>query len=253
MNLKNASVLITRPIHQAENLCGLIEKYSGRVVRFPTIEITPLPISEDDTQLVDWLIFTSVNAVMHYCSQIDDDKMTSLKLARCAAIGKATQNALKKRGWQVHLSPDNHYSSEALLAMSAMQNVENERIRVIKGVGGRDKITTHLHARGANVLECCVYQRDLPKSDNTFLCNLLQHKKIDILTATSNDALKHLLIMIDSATYYQLFSLPLVVMSERVGDYAKEKGFKHIVIAEHPSDEAILNSVNTLINGEKSG
>ena len=39
--LAGLRVLVTRPAHQAEELCALIERAGGIPVRFPTIEIAP--------------------------------------------------------------------------------------------------------------------------------------------------------------------------------------------------------------------
>ncbi|HEX7028523.1 MAG TPA: hypothetical protein VF268_14880, partial [Gammaproteobacteria bacterium] len=37
--LEGHTILVTRPIHQADKLCSHIEKAGGRVLRFPTLEI----------------------------------------------------------------------------------------------------------------------------------------------------------------------------------------------------------------------
>ena len=39
IELAGTSVLVTRPRHQAEDLCRLIEAHGGEAVRFPAIEI----------------------------------------------------------------------------------------------------------------------------------------------------------------------------------------------------------------------
>jgi uroporphyrinogen-III synthase len=89
-----------------------------------------------------------------------------------------------------------------------------------------------------------VYKRSVPSTNNTEVISLLEQQKLDIITATSGEALQNLLIMLDAAHHRQLFTLPLVVVSDRIKHIAAELGFKRIAVACSPSDEAILETVN---------
>ena len=42
--MKSLNVLVTRPIHQSENLAKLIREQGGNPILFPVIEIKPLQI-----------------------------------------------------------------------------------------------------------------------------------------------------------------------------------------------------------------
>jgi uroporphyrinogen-III synthase len=50
-----------------------------------------------------------------------------------------------------------------------------------------------------------------------------------------------------------LKKIPLIVVSERIQTIAKNLGFETIARAQTPSDDAILNTITTIINGEESG
>ena len=95
-DLKQTRILVTRPAHQAENLCALIHAHNGIPIRLPTLEIIPIILSVDEIEQhltsAIFVIFTSVNAVRCYCSQLDDAKMRDLKNKSCLAIGKATHD-----------------------------------------------------------------------------------------------------------------------------------------------------------------
>lgn len=108
-DLKDARVLVTRPVHQAEKLCQLIEQNNGVPICLPTLEIVPLILNSQEIDTVlscsDWFIFTSTNAVHCYCSLLDDAKMQKLKTKSCLAIGKATAQALNAMGLNVDLTP----------------------------------------------------------------------------------------------------------------------------------------------------
>jgi len=247
--LNGVQVLVTRPAHQAENLCRLIEQHGGVAVRLPTLEIVDcddlLAIQETLTHLdsFQWLIFVSVNAV-NFALKANDGKIRQFKVRQIAAIGKATANALEMAGVFVDLIPEPPYNSEALLAMPAMQHVQGQRILIVRGEGGRDELANTLQSRGADVHYLNVYKRIMPSMNNAEIILLLEQNKLDVITATSGEVLQNLLIMLDATCHRQLFTLPLVVVSDRIKQIATELGFKRIAVASSPSDEAILETVN---------
>ncbi len=247
--LNGARVLVTRPAHQAENLCRLIEKSGGVAVCLPTIAI----VESDDSSAIQktlahldgfqWLIFVSANAV-NFALKANDGKIPQLKVRHCAAIGKATANALAIAGVHVDLTPKPPYNSEALLAMPEMQSMQGQRVLIVRGEGGREELATTLLRRGADVHYLNVYKRIMSSTDNANVIALLEQKKLDIITVTSGEILQNLLIMLGAAHHRQLFSLPLVVVSDRIKQMAVDMGFKRITVTNSPSDEAILETVN---------
>ena len=48
-----------------------------------------------------------------------------------------------------------------------------------------------------------------------------------------------------------LKKIPLIVVSERIQIIAKNIGFERISLAQMPSDDAIINTITTIINGEE--
>jgi len=254
-SLNGALVLVTRPEAQADNLCRLIEQQGGQALRFPTLEIraaavTPEAIAKSLTR--DWLIFTSTNAV-DFALQAFDGKMAGLQSVRLAAVGQATANALRQAGLEVACVPANDFSSEGLLAESAMQQVAGLRFMIVRGVGGREKLAQTLRNRGAEVDYLEVYCRRRPETDNGVLVRRLRDGKLAACTITSGEALENLLAMLDQATLALLRRLPLIVVSDRIRQLATQLGFEKITISRQPTDAAILETLTTLLNGENSG
>ena len=249
IELKGARVLVTRPSHQAENLSRLIEQHGGIAVRLPTVAIIEcdnlLAIQKKLANLdkFQWLIFVSSNAV-NFALKANGGKIAQPKTLRLGAIGKATANALAMAGLSIDLLPEQPYNSEALLAVADMQNVEGQRVLIVRGEGGREELANTLRSRGADVHYLNVYKRSVPSTNNAEVISLLEQQKLDIITATSGESLQNLLIMLDAVHYRQLFALPLVVVSDRIKQLAVELGFKRIAVACSPSDEAILETVN---------
>ncbi|MDD2658142.1 MAG: uroporphyrinogen-III synthase [Methylococcales bacterium] len=255
MQLNGAHILVTRPAHQAKNLCRLIEERSGVAVRFPTLAIAALDNAgaiQNTLAHLDryqWLVFVSANAVTMHSYYSDDGKMTKHMPVRIAAIGKATAQALEQAGLPVDLVPDSGYSTEALLAMPQMQQLKGQSCLIVRGEGGREELATLLRSRGASVEYLDVYKRILPGIDSSQVRLLLAQDKLDVITVTSGEALQNLLIMLEEVDHQRLIKTPLVVVSNRIRQIAAGMGFERIAVTDCPSDVAILETVTMCVTG----
>ena len=258
-SLQDVTVLVTRPVHQAENLSQLIENAGGKVVRFPTLEIARLSdleanqIASVNLADYDWLIFISANAVTMHGYYSDSDRIKKFKSLRIAAMGKATAEVLIAAGYVVDLVAENGSTTESLLAMPALDNVNRQRFLIIRGQGGREELANGLRLRGASVDYLDVYKRIIPTIDCSGLVRLLKQRMLDIITITSVEALQNLLIMLDESCKQHLLEVPLVVVSHRIRIIAAEIGFKRIAVAKSPSDLAILDTVIMSVKGGECG
>lgn len=256
--LKGAHILVTRPKHQAETLCQLIEQQGGVPVRFPTIEIVGLDDNISATNAFNllsnaqWLIFTSANAVNFALAAIGG-KIRQLTKARIAVIGKATAKTLDLAGTEIDVLPESGFDSEALLAMPQMQQVSNQSILIVKGKGGREELANGLRFRGANVNYLDVYKRVMPHQDNAELTGLLTNNKLSVIVITSGEALENLLTMLGTGYHDALKAVWLVVISHRIKQLADNMGFLRVAVTENPSDLAILNTMIAIINGDERG
>lgn len=245
--LNGQTILVTRPVHQADKLCAYIQKAGGEVLRFPTLEIAePADIAKVRRQLqtltdYDIVIFTSTNAVNKALEWLGPEGLPdSIELG---AIGKATATALEDAGYFIDLVPERQYNSEGLLALDDLQSVDGANIAIVRGEGGRDLLAKTLEERGANLEFIEVYRRIQPETAIEPLRLALQTGKLSIISITSNDALDNLL-RIAASHVVSLKQLPLVVLSERSKRYARELGFQNrIVVAEHADDDAIIEAL----------
>jgi uroporphyrinogen-III synthase len=250
--LKGTHVLVTRPEHQAENLCHLIEQQGGVAVRFPVLQIIGLDYDAatnplDKLSKPHWLVFTSANAV-NFALKAIGGKIAQLAATQIAAIGKATAKELELAGLSVDLIPENGFDSESLLAMPQLHDIKGQTVLIIKGRGGREELANTLRSRGAIVEYWDVYQRVMPGYDNSRVLGMIGRDKLDAIIITSGDALQNLLKMIGENHQKRIVAMPLVVISERISRLATEMGFMRITVAENPSDTAILNAVIAIIN-----
>lgn len=247
--LSGLGVLVTRPEDQAENLCRLIETLGGKVLRFPVLEIVDLDDISDLLQIIDKLdecdiaVFISPNAVKKAANLIQSRRQwpTSVKIA---AVGKASAKALDSLGLIADIFPPTRFNSEALLEMPEMQAVNGKKIIIFRGEGGRETLAETLKMRGAIVEYAECYRRVKPKTDVSQLLRHWARGEIDIVVTTSNEGLHNLYDMVGQLGRQWLIKSPLVVLSERAEELARNLGFKNqIIVAPQASDEAIINAI----------
>lgn len=248
-------ILVTRPTHQAENLCQLLLEHNVQAVRLPCIHIVRTQNTDKINQLLakqadfDWLIFVSANAVTMHQSFLVDGRMPPTKKTRFAAVGAATAQAMREHGLPVDLVPLQGYSSEALLASTELQQITGQSFLIVSGEGGRDELAKILQLRGAKIEYLMVYQREVACTDPTQTQALLQSKQLDGITITSGEIVRNLLLIIEKKYHPLLFALPTIVISERIKQIAVDMGFKKITVAACPSDTAILTAVIESLQG----
>ncbi len=255
MRLKKKKILVTRPKHQADNLCNLISSNGGEAIAFPTIDIQP--IHESDKNFVksnsfsgyDFIIFISRNAV-----EFAFDRYLSLvrlpSHIKIFAIGAGTAKVLLDRNVKNVIHAGVQADSNALLDLSQMQEkrLKDKKVLIIRGVGGREYLAENLKSRGASVDYAEVYKRCLPENDISDIYQAWQNTKLDAIVITSNEGLNNLVSLISENNQLQLFNTPLVLMSTRSDRLAKELGFvSNTSIAVNKSDEGLLLAILDLV------
>ena len=219
---------MTRPEQQAMPLCRLLEAQGASTLRLPAIDIKACGAPGEARARIGALdafaviIFTSANAVRFGHSLLE--RRGDLTLA---AIGPATARALSECGYDVSLRPRQGFTSEALLADPALEDLTTRRILLIKGADGRPLLQQELARRGADVVAIDVYQRiaatpsalDLAAVQTQFTAGRLQ-----VVTATSLDVGKRLLEVVPPELRLQLQRAHWLVPGERVAKALREHG-----------------------------
>ncbi len=243
--LTGLTVLVTRPVHQADRLCALIETEGGTALRFPTLAIRPptdpAAAAARLARLADYdlAIFTSANAVDQALALLPAG-LPSGPLR--AAVGKATADALARRGWPAELVPT-VFNSEALLELPALRQVAERRALIVRGEGGRPLLGDMLKARGARVDFAEVYRRGRPDTNPGELRERGARGEIHAVIVTSNETLRNLFEILGEPGQQWLPHTPLVVISGRTRDLARELGFQRPIMARKASDEAIVQAL----------
>lgn len=242
--LAGVGVLVTRPAHQADELCALIEAAGGRALRFPTLAISAAPDTAAARAALaalehyDLVLFVSANAVQQAVAlRPAADWPAGL---RCAALGTGTARALARQGLPAQLVAPPPHDSEALLALPQLQELSGQRILIIRGAGGRELLGKTLRARGAAVNYAEVYQRTRPDSDARDILAAWAQGAVNIVTVTSGEALHNLVAMLGESARARLLATPLVVVSGRMVQQALALGFTSPRLAEAAGDAALM-------------
>lgn len=249
--LRGAGVLVTRPDHQADRLCALIEAAGGRAIRFPVLAIAASHDNAPALALIarlaqyDLAVFISANAVEHGLDLIETQPGALPPQLKIAAVGAATARELHRRlGRDPDLTPQGRYDSEALLALPQLQTVAGWRIAIFRGEGGRELLADTLRERGAAVEYAEVYRRVTPAADGAALAAQLVRGDVDIVTVTSSEGLRNLLQLAGDENSKRLRQLPLVAVSERTAALAHDLGFAQpAVVAREASDQGLVEAV----------
>lgn len=247
MPLKNLTILITRPAHQARSLCEQIEKIGGQTILLPTIEIIDPPNQKVILKAMqklnefDIAIFTSANAV----NKIASFWPTQNKLT-IFAVGPSTAAMLLQHKIKVNYVPKNNFSSEGLLELSELNQIKNKKIALFTGAGGRTLLLDTLQHRGAMVTKIETYQRQCPTSEAMKKLPINWQNKITLVISTSSENLQNLFNLFGENYRSWLQHIPLLVISPRMADIAKNLGCKGpLLIANNSTDKAILECLRT--------
>lgn len=239
-HLGGLSVLVTRPAHQADQLCEMIEQAHGRPVRFPALEIRGTPNPEAARAALaapyDILVFVSRNAVDQAYDLLPETLPGDLAIA---AVGQATARRLCEIGLAPTLVPVDRFDSEGLLELPQLNRVADKRVCIVRGNSGRRTLAETLTARGARVHYAQVYERRMPQRSAN---NLVRgwHRMVDIVTITSNTLLDNLFTLLGESGTCLLRTTPLVVCSTRMAIHAARCGCEKLHVASSAMDEDLL-------------
>lgn len=249
--LAGKTVVVTRPRAQADTLAAAILAAGGEPLIFPLLEIGPPPDARpleaalahiDDYSLA---VFISPNAV---------DYSVPVLLARRswpsgllpAAVGQGTVRALSALGVEGTVAPTTRFDSEALLELPALQadHVVGNRVVIFRGDGGRELLADTLRERGAAVDCIPCYARSAPLGGAEPLQAAWRAGRLDALTVSSSEGLRHLVDMLDAEGQGWLARTPVFVPHARIAENAAALGLDNVILTG-PADAGIIDGLCT--------
>lgn len=247
--LAGRRIVVTRPAAQADALCDAIRAAGGEAVSFPVLAIAAV---EDDASLravldrlddFDLAFFVSPNAVEYGLAAVRARRAWPPHLA-VATVGKGSERALARAGFEHVIAPASGFDSEAVLALPefAEAAVRGRRILIFRGDGGRDLLAEVLRARGAEVVHAGCYRRYRPALDPALLLAPAARGELDALLFTSSEGVRNLAAMVGEGGLKALGAVAVFASHPRIAEQARAAGFATVIETE-PGDDGLLRAL----------
>lgn len=250
--LAGQRVLVTRPEHQAANQIELLRQLGAEPVPLPLLEILPTTAEDGadfqqckacilDLDLYRDVIFVSPNAARIGADWIDDYWPQLPLGVRWVGIGKQTADTLQQLGFDAWHAAGG-YDSETLLADPSLQQMDGERVLILRAEGGRDLLAQTLQQRGARVDYAHIYRRGCPEYPPELIQSTIYAQPLSAMLITSGQALRNLLTLC-AAFNNRLTDTIVIVPSARLAELARSLGFNRIRVASGPDDTSMVNTL----------
>jgi len=247
---KPLKVLITRPEAKAQQLALLLNEQDITNTCQALFDYQPYASTQEISTALksaDIVIFVSVAAVEFAHASYP---LLHNKSQLFFAVGNATKQALLAIGvTQVLSPPPQQEHSEGLLKLAELADVNDKKVVIFRGNGGREHIANGLSQRGAKVSYLESYLRvwrTLPKN----IAEHWQAQQINCIVVTSNDILLALIKYLANATdntdnYWQTECL-WVVVSQRIEQNAKALGLTRVMNTHSASSQILCETLQKI-------
>jgi uroporphyrinogen-III synthase len=244
--LAGRSVWLTRPAAQVQGLQQQLELAGAAVFCLPLLVIEPVPPSGIHKQRLldldryDLVFYVSSNAAHIGLDMISNYWPQYPLHIQNFAVGPGTAAVLHSYGLDVAY-PTERMSSEAMLALPQLQQINDKRALIVRGIGGREILAAGLQQRGAKVDYAELYQRKQPVYAADYLLACYQQRPPMAVVVSSAEALDNLQLFFAPLGLWA--QLPLFVSSERLAEHASAQGNIHSTVLASASDAAIVTGL----------
>jgi uroporphyrinogen III methyltransferase/synthase len=238
--LAGTRVIVTRAVHQAEELARPLREQGADVICIPMIAIAPpadpAPLREAaaECDTYQWIIFTSANAVQAFAAELPEPK--GAVRARIAAIGRATRTAAERLGFNVSLVPEK-YVAESLAAAFAGEDIRGTRVLIPRAAVARDIVPDALKELGAEVVTVEAYRNELPPEAAQLAREAFRDPLPDWITFASSSSVDHAVALIGAETLAR-------IRIASIGPITSEKVRNHGLAVDA---EAAVSSADDLV------
>jgi uroporphyrinogen III methyltransferase/synthase len=239
------TVLVTRPRHQAMEMCQRLSELGAGCVIQPAIVIRPpddwqpVDAALDKVSSYDWLVFSSANGVRALLDRIwhREGDLRCLGSVKLAVIGPRTADELAKYHLRPDIAPD-EYRAEALAAVLA-SDAPGKRFLLARASRGREVLGEQLTAAGAAVDQVVVYNSLDVEQPTEEIAQAMAEGQIHWTTVTSSAIARSLVGMFGD----QLRNSQLASISPITSETLRELGFEPAVEASQYTTAGITEAM----------
>ena len=250
-------VMVTRAKAQARPLSQRLMSEGAEPIKAPTIEIRPAPdVRAVDDAIgrvgsFDAVIFTSVNAVDAFFVRLGALGLDARALGglTVAAVGLATAAALERRGVRADFTP-RRYTTAALA--EAMPGLEGKRVLLPRSAIAPTELLEWLAARGVRVEQVHVYDTVTPKETPARARELLENRRVDVVTFTSSSTVDNLVGALGGDAGRLLEGLTLASIGPVTTRTAEARGLRVAVTAEEHTVDGLVDALKVFVQARTS-
>jgi uroporphyrinogen-III synthase len=244
LNSPAPTIVVTRPGADAEALVDALEARSHPVIRSPAFALQPLPAPARQQVLTGLSAFDVAIVTSPFAATLTVSDAPPGDSPVYLAPGRGTAEILSASGLSVH-HPEAGGTSEDLLAMPILEQVQGRAVAIVGAPGGRRLLDRELAARGATVSRIDVYRREPLPLAAELLAALEERRRLVVL-ASSRNAFAHLTDSLPPRLRSAWFASTFLVSSQRLLRICREAGVQNVRRAEGASDEAMLAALDAL-------
>ena len=235
---KKIALISTRPHKTNVQLSDELKKSEIKLLSFPLTEIHPLNNYQIFDEVIEniktyqHIIFISTNAVHFFLERVKKLSLQIPKNLIFSSIGPTTKLLLQKKlSVDVHF-PIKTFDSEHLLKEKIYNNVEGQKILIIRGEGGRETLKNALEEKGGivNYGEC--YVRKYVDIDLIQLKNDLVNYHHQFILFSSTNSAKHFIDQLHNIETDWLQNIKIIVNHKKI-EGLLSKIFKNIFVCNN--------------------
>jgi len=201
-------VVVTRAEGSDGPLSRELRELGLTVLTWPAVRVTPanpdaLAAALASVESFGWIVFASRHAVAAVLG-----KLPHAPSARIAAVGQATAQVLRQRGWPVHLLPEEPSAAGLIAAFAAQWSTADEGVRVLYPASSRalPTIATGLRQLGAHVTQVEAYRTQAAALDVGECRTWIARGGIGAVTFASPSAVSELAQALGESDFQRLLS-----------------------------------------------
>ena len=244
-------ILVTRAVHQARTLAALLRDEGAQPILAPTIRIAPPsdagPLHDAVTHLdcYDWILFTSSNTVDAFFSAISHAGLDVRALARTkvCAIGAKTKEALRARGVDADLVPEDARAEGVIAALQPFL-AGGTRVLLPRAEIAREVLPHSLREAGAEV-DIVVAYRNLPPDPKEVerIRSLVDPVESEAILLTSSSTVQNLFDVLGEDAVGQLNALDLFSIGPITTRTAERLGLAVAATSPEQTIESLVATV----------
>jgi uroporphyrinogen-III synthase len=234
-----------------------VERMGAEAILVPTIEVVPPATLEeldsairmlaDADNTVDWVIFTSANAVVALQDRARQLK-AELSLRRIAVIGPATAKAVANAGLVPVIGPvllPQVYVAESLATALLQSCTIPQQFLLVRAQEARDEIPSRLTASGHTVHIAAAYRNVTPEGTLPALQRTFASPESypQIITFTSSSTARNLAALLDSIGKKIPAGIALASIGPITSATLRELGYEPTFEADEPTIDSLAIAI----------